>query len=245
MISHSTLPESLWAEAIKTAVYVLNRVLSKAVAKTPYELWTNKKPSIRHLHVWGCLAEARPYKPNKKKLDFRTVSCYFVGYSERSRGFKFYDPSTRSFFEAGNAKFIEDVELSGRDPLRKVVFEEESVNIPIITTGHGHIMFDDTIQNVHSIIEIPPAQVMELIQVHEEVTQQPQEPQVQVPLRRSTRDRRSTISDDYVVYLQEHEFDMGLEDDPISVSQVKQSSDSEKWIEAMKDEMKSMKDNGV
>ncbi|RVW84555.1 Retrovirus-related Pol polyprotein from transposon TNT 1-94 [Vitis vinifera] len=225
MISHSTLPESLWGEAIKTAVYILNRVPSKAVAKTPYELWTSKKPSIRHLHVWG--------------------------YSERSRGFKFYDPSTRSFFETGNAKFIEDVELSGREPLRKVVFEEEFVNIPIIAAGHGHIMFNDTIQNVQSItgiqdtLEIPPAQVMEPIQVHQEVTQQPQEPQVQVPLRRSTRERRSTISDDYVVYLQEHEFDMGLEDDPISVSQVKQSSNSEKWIEAMKDEMKSMKDNGV
>ncbi|RVW26309.1 Retrovirus-related Pol polyprotein from transposon TNT 1-94 [Vitis vinifera] len=251
MISHSTLPESLWGEAIKTAVYILNRVPSKAVAKTPYELWTSKKPSIRHLHVWGCTAEARSYKPNEKKLDSRTVSCYFVGYSERSKGFKFYDPSTRSFFETGNAKFIEDVELSGREPLRKVVFEEEFVNIPIITTGHGHIMFNDTIQNVQSIIgiqdtpEIPPAQVMEPIQVHQEVTQQPQEPQVEVPLRRSTRERRSTISDDYVVYLQEHEFDMGLEDDPISVSQVKQSSNSEKWIEAMKDEMKSMKDNGV
>ncbi|RVW22637.1 Retrovirus-related Pol polyprotein from transposon TNT 1-94 [Vitis vinifera] len=197
MISHSTLPESLWGEAIKTAVYILNRVPSKAVAKTPYELWTSKKPSIRLLHVWGCPAEARPYKPNEKKLDSRIVSCYFVGYSERSRGFKFYDPSTRSFFEMGNAKFIEDVELSGRELLRKVVFEEESVNTP----------------------EIPPAQVMESIQVHEEVTQQPQEPQVQVPLRRSTRERRSTISDDYVVYLQEHEFDMGLEDDPILTKQ--------------------------
>ena len=133
------------------------------------------------------------------------MSCYFVGYSERSRGFKFYNPSTRSLFETGNAKFIEDVELSGREPLRKVVFEEEYVSIP--TTEHGHIMFDDTIQNVQSITEIqdtpeiPPAQVMEPIQVHEEVTQQPQEPQVQVSLRRSTRERRSTISDDYVVYL--------------------------------------------
>ncbi|RVW16631.1 Retrovirus-related Pol polyprotein from transposon TNT 1-94 [Vitis vinifera] len=249
MIRHSTLPQSLWGEAIKTAVYILNRVPSKAVAKTPYELWTNKKPSIRHLHVWGCPAEARPYKPNEKKLNSRTVSCYFVGYSERSGGFKFYDPSTISFFEMGNAKFIEDVELSEREPLRKVVFEEESVSIP--TTGHSHIMFDDTIQNVQSIteiqdtLEIPPTQVMEPIQVHEEVTQQPQEPQVQVPLRKSTRERRSTISHDYVVHLEEHEFDMGLEDDPISVSQVKQSSNSEKWIEAMKDEMKSMKDNGV
>ena len=57
-------------------------------------------------------------------------------------------------------------------------------------------------------------------------------------LRRSTRERKSKISNDYVVYLQEHEFDMGMEGDPILVSQVKQSSNSEKWIEAMKDEMK-------
>ena len=28
------------------AVYILNRVPSKAVAKTPYELWTGKKPSL-------------------------------------------------------------------------------------------------------------------------------------------------------------------------------------------------------
>ncbi|RVW43228.1 hypothetical protein CK203_089700 [Vitis vinifera] len=151
---------------------------------------------------------------NEKKLDSRTVNYYFVRYSKRSRGFKFYDPPSKSLFETGNAKFIKDVELSGKEPLRKVVFEEEFVSIP--TTGHGHIMFDDTIQNVQSIteiqdtLEIPPAQVMEPIQVHEEVTQQPQEPQVQVPLRRSTREMRSTISDDYIVYLQEHKFDMGL-----------------------------------
>ncbi|KAL6330825.1 hypothetical protein AAG906_009253 [Vitis piasezkii] len=55
---------------------------------------------------------------------------------------------------------------------------------------------------------------------------------------------RSKISDDYVVYLQEHEFDMGLEDDPISKSSQTKFL-FEKWIEAMKDEMKSMKDNSV
>lgn len=66
MISHSTLLKSLWGETIKTTVYILNRVPSKAVAKTPYELWTSKKPSIRHLHVWGCPTEARPYNPTEK-----------------------------------------------------------------------------------------------------------------------------------------------------------------------------------
>ena len=66
MISHSSLPNSLWGEALKTAVYILNSVPSKAVNKTPYELWTGKKPNIRHLHVWGCPAEARPYRPNER-----------------------------------------------------------------------------------------------------------------------------------------------------------------------------------
>ena len=73
-------------------------------------------------------------------------------------------------------------------------------------------------------------------------TQQPQE----VPLRRSTRERRSAIPDDYIVFLQEHEVDVNLaEDDPINLQQVLQSSNSHKWIDAMKDEMKSMEDNGV
>ena len=57
--------------------------------------------------------------------------------------------------------------------------------------------------------------------------------------------RRTTILDDYIAYLQEHEFDMGLEDDPISFNQAKQSVNSHKWIEAMKDEIKSKEHNDV
>ena len=108
-----------------------------------------------------------------------------------------------------------------------MVFEEESISIPIITTGHGHIICDDTIQNVQPIIEIedtpkiPHTRVEEPVQVHEEVTQQPQEPQVQVLLRRSTREMRSTISDDYVVYLQEHDFGSGRRSNFSKSSQTK------------------------
>ena len=35
MISHLSLPKSLWGEALKTIVYILSRVPSKAVSKTP------------------------------------------------------------------------------------------------------------------------------------------------------------------------------------------------------------------
>jgi len=51
MLNNSTLPVSLCMYTLKIAMYLLNRVPSKAVPKTPFELWTNRTPSIRHLHV--------------------------------------------------------------------------------------------------------------------------------------------------------------------------------------------------
>ena len=60
-------------------------------------------------------------------------------------------------------------------------------------------------------------------------------------LRRSTRERRNVISNDYVVFLQEHEDEISMmEDDPINFHQAKQSFDSQKWIDAMNEEYKSM-----
>ena len=51
LISHSTLPESLRREVIKTEAYILNRVPIKATAKISYELWTCQKPSLNHFHI--------------------------------------------------------------------------------------------------------------------------------------------------------------------------------------------------
>ena len=53
MISYSTLQLSMWMEALKTAIHILNRVSRKSVPKTPYELWTKKVPSLNHLRVCG------------------------------------------------------------------------------------------------------------------------------------------------------------------------------------------------
>ena len=67
-----------------------------------------------------------------------------------------------------------------------------------------------------------------------------------MPLRRSTRERWSVVPDDYIVLLQEHEFDVGaVEDDPITFRQAMESSKSQVRIDAMNEEIKSMKDNDV
>jgi Reverse transcriptase (RNA-dependent DNA polymerase) len=74
----------------------------------------------------------------------------------------------------------------------------------------------------------------------------PQEPQEVVPLRRSTRERRSGISNDYIMFLQENEFNIGMmEDDSVTLRQDLESVNSYKWIKAMDKEIKSMYDNKV
>jgi len=80
--------------------------------------------------VWGCPVQARPYKLNEKKLNSRTISSYFIGYSERSRGYKFYDPILKTIFETGTTTLFEDIEFERKNQIRKFVLEEESVKIP-------------------------------------------------------------------------------------------------------------------
>ena len=123
MASWTTLPNSLYGEPLKTTVYILNRVPTKTTNKTPYELWTSKKLVQRHLRIWAYPIEARPYRPNKKKLDARTVRCYFVSYLVRSWGYKFYDPKVNIFFETGNARFFDDVDVTGEDKLRQLLLK--------------------------------------------------------------------------------------------------------------------------
>ena len=117
-------------------------------------------------------------------------------------GFKFYDSSSRSFFETWNTNCIEDVEYSGSVKLKNIVFEKEYVTIPTIATNNkqviAHVIIQDANTDNHDTLKISPTHIEELTLTYVEEQQQPQ---LEVPLRRSTRKRRSMISNDYIMYL--------------------------------------------
>jgi transposase InsO family protein len=120
MLSYSDLPVKLWIEALKTAVHILNQVPSKSMPKTPYELWTGRKPSLRHLRVWGYRAEAKVFNPDIGKLDPKTVSCHFIDYPDRSNGYRFYCSNNYvKIMETRHAVFFENDGISGSRIPRK------------------------------------------------------------------------------------------------------------------------------
>ena len=54
MMAQANLPISFWGDALLTVAYILNRVPSKSVPTTQYELWTSAKPNLENLQPWDC-----------------------------------------------------------------------------------------------------------------------------------------------------------------------------------------------
>jgi len=84
MIAKSKLNKNLWAEAVNTATYVLNRVPnSKHPDKTAYEIWFGRQPNVSNLHVFGQEAVVLKEERNRSgKWDSMGTKLNFLGYTE-------------------------------------------------------------------------------------------------------------------------------------------------------------------
>ena len=129
MMSYSTLPISFWGYALNTAMYLLNLVPLKFVPKTPVELWNGRKPSVRHLHIWGCPAHV--LKGKSDKLQSKIEVVFFVGYPKGTVGGLFYSHKDNKAFVSTNAKFLENDYMNDYTPRSRVVLAEmnEPVNV--------------------------------------------------------------------------------------------------------------------
>lgn len=85
----------IWIAAVNTAVYLLNRSPSKSVDKVPEEFWSDKKPNLAHVGVFGCKAYSFIPAERRRILDCRSIPGIFVGYCLGSKVYKLYDPAKK------------------------------------------------------------------------------------------------------------------------------------------------------
>jgi hypothetical protein len=79
-------------EAVMVAVYLLNHSPTKSLnGKTPFKAWFGRKPGVRHLRMFGCVAYAKRNGPGVTKLDDRSTSGVFLGYELGTKGYMVYD----------------------------------------------------------------------------------------------------------------------------------------------------------
>ncbi|GJX21279.1 retrovirus-related pol polyprotein from transposon TNT 1-94 [Tanacetum coccineum] len=112
MLSASKLPLFFWAEAIATACYTQNRsIIILTHEKTAYHIINDRKPSIKHLHIFGCTCYLTRDGENLNKMKEKGDPCILVGYSTQSKGYQVYNKRTKLIVKSIHLQFDEIKEM--------------------------------------------------------------------------------------------------------------------------------------
>ena len=82
LLGQALMPKTYWSYAFTTAVYLINRMITPVLGNvSPYQKLFGQPPNYHKLRVFGseCFPWLRPY--TKHKLEPRSASCVFIGYS--------------------------------------------------------------------------------------------------------------------------------------------------------------------
>lgn len=195
-----------------------NRLPSKRIEKTPYELWCSKILDVSHIHVFGCKAFAHIPDERRRKLDVKGNELIFVGYSEESKAFRLLNKETNGV-------------VTSRD----VIFTDQ------LAKGHSFKNNEEIV--ISSNEELPEEMKPESTTVQRDVTESKENDQVNREsekdknLRCSARTNKGVPPDRYMANV------VTVLEEPKDRSQAASGPDKEKWIKAMDEEISSLATN--
>ena len=110
MLLEASLPERFWADAVATAVYILNRSPTKALTgKTPFEAWFGRRPNLAHLRRCGCDAYLHIPDAQRTKLKPKARLCTFLGYvPNTTKQWRLWDGRQQKIVIGSNVRFNEN-----------------------------------------------------------------------------------------------------------------------------------------
>ncbi|KAG7633109.1 Reverse transcriptase RNA-dependent DNA polymerase [Arabidopsis suecica] len=258
MLSESGMDKKFWAEAASTAVYLINRSPSTALEfDLPEEKWTGALPDLKGLRKFGCLVYIHA---DQGKLNPRAKKGVFTSYPEGVKGYKVWVLDERKCVISRSVIFREEVMFKDlQNDSHTGMIESDLENIRI----NPPVVFSDQ--------EITDQGGATLIEADQNDTNQdgsPMNSQNQVQNENQTQEENSSESEeedlsDYQLVRDGAKravksnpkynesnlvgFAFFTEDgdhaEPDSYQQALNDPEWDKWNEAMKEEMMSMRKN--
>lgn len=246
------VPNYLWGEAVQHSTYILNRVYTRALKlETPYEKFKQKKPTVEHIKVFGCLAYARVDSIDLKKLDDRSRPLIHLGCEPGTKGYRLYNPQTRKVIISKQVTFLETL------PWNWEKSNNEEENLPAtfeVEWGTGgwddeNVVEDEDGSSSSETVDQPIAadETCPTGPGHDETDgpNRHQESQVDAP-RSSARVTvlPRNLQHDYVLYA-DHECSQLLQAIDEVPNSYYQAHAKKEWIQAMNAELESINKNQV
>lgn len=107
MLKDSGLSDGFWSEALLCYVYTWNRTCHQGNKKTPFELYSGRKPSVKHFKIFGSKAYVGIPRQLRSKLQSRAKIGVMVGYALNTRGYRIWLPDQKKVIETINVTFEE------------------------------------------------------------------------------------------------------------------------------------------
>ncbi|GKA32224.1 retrovirus-related pol polyprotein from transposon TNT 1-94 [Tanacetum coccineum] len=112
LLSKKDVSDWLQTGTIATACYTQNRsIIIPTHEKKAYHIINDRKPSIKHLYIFGCTCYLTRDGENLDKMKEKGDPCILVGYSTQSKGYRIYNKKTRLIVEPIHLRFDEIKEM--------------------------------------------------------------------------------------------------------------------------------------
>ena len=112
MLLDAKLPSKFWGYAILIACYLRNRTPIGPKNLTLEEAYSGRRPDIRHLRAYRCIAYAHIPKENRLKLEPTAKRCIFIGYMPTTRQYRLFHPEQGRIIVSTAPTFAEDKRLT-------------------------------------------------------------------------------------------------------------------------------------
>lgn len=232
MLIEAGLNYTFWGEAVTMANYIQNRLPWKSVPVTPFEAWFGFKPNISHFRVFGAKCFVHIEKEKRQKLDPTAIEMVLVGYDEHSKAYRCFNPKTHKVIVSRDVKFA----LSGANQPKT----NDSESVVIIQHGQEaepsvNCHDDDQEQSSKENTQKGSDTEEDFFSVSEDEMQQAQ----------PTRPIRSTRGNRPQYYHEEIHLAKSTASEPRSFNEAISGQFSEQWLNAMKEEIESLNENGT
>jgi transposase InsO family protein len=135
MLQEANLPDTLWAEAVNTASYIRNRSPTSGKDKTPWELFTGKKPDISNLRVFGCEAYVHIPRHKRTKLDNTAEKGIMVGYMPNGYRILLEDNTVQTSRDVVfNENKPKEIKMATQESTKVTDGDDQTDNIPSLCT---------------------------------------------------------------------------------------------------------------
>ena len=115
ILEEVNLPTYFWEEAINTTCFTQNCTLINRHGVTPYQYVKGKKPSLKHLHIFGCKwFFLRTHPEQLGEFETKDDEGIFVGYPLTTRAFRVFNLRKIYIVESINVSF-DDGKMTGFD----------------------------------------------------------------------------------------------------------------------------------